>query len=383
MPTSLDQCSVHHLLDTGELGGGNLVALQTARLMKPHLGENHLWLDPGPAEAIAKADGLTLHNLGQAALRSAGKLSGRFLEWKLRRQLRRYTPGIAHVSSAFLYGLTNRALQGSGLLRLVHVQIEDTIPNWRWAFREPPEMVVTCAKFLVHGVREALPDRLRDQIPVIAISNGVDVDRFAPAPDKIAAKRHVNAPTDRPLLLMLANLAPHKGQRTAIETVSLLKNRGIDVECWLAGTERGGANSFTTELNQQIDQAGVRDRVKLLGHRSDAPELLRAADVFLLPSTNEGLPLSILEAQSARVPVLAAPTAGVPETIAHGVTGFLHPAEDATAYADTVAQLLSDTFLRERIVDTAMTQVRTESTWSVFAKRMLQSYQELAKTIPS
>ncbi len=378
MPRALSQCSVHHLLDTGELGGGNVVALTTARLLKPHLNESHLWTDPGPAEAVATADGLTLHHLGQTKLRAAGRIGGRFLEWRLGRRLRKFQPGIVHVSSAFLYGLTNRAAKGSGLRRIVHVQIEDTAPNWQWAFREPPDVIITCAHFLVAGVRDAV----RSRTPVICIPNAVDVDRFSPG-DKQEAKRKVNAPVDRPLLLMLANLAPHKGQLTAIDALARVRQRGINAECWLAGTERGGGTMFTDELKARIAALGLSDRVKLLGHRADTPDMLRAADVFLLPSTNEGLPLSILEAQAAGVPVLAAPTAGVPETITDGETGFLIAADDAAGYADKIALLLGASAARERITAAALAQVRRESTWAAFGERMRGVYEELATAIPS
>lgn len=382
MAIDLAKASVHHLLDTGELGGGNLVALMAAKLLMPAMGSNHLWLDPGPAEQLGRDYGLTLHPLKQAALRSAGRLKGRFLEWQLGGRLAKFRPGIVHVSSAFLYGLTSRAVKRSGLKRIVHVQIEDTLPNWQWAFREPPDAIVTCAKFLAIGVKAALPEHVRDRIPIIPVCNGVAMDRFTPGVGK-GSKQAVNAPTDRPLLLMLANLAPHKGQRTAIECVLLLKQQGIDVECWLAGTERGGQTEYTKLLTQMIAKYELTDRVKLLGHRTDAPELLRAADVFLLPSTNEGLPLSILEAQAANVPVLAAPTAGVPETITHGSTGYLIAADDAVGYAEHVALLLRDSAIRERITHTAAEQVKRESTWETFAKRLLTVYHDLAKTMAS
>ncbi|WP_020471100.1 glycosyltransferase family 4 protein [Zavarzinella formosa] len=382
MPRELNRCSIHHLLDTGELGGGNLVALATARLMKPLLAETHLWLDHGPAEAVGRADGLTLHHLGQAKLRSAGRFTGRYLEWKLGRQFRKFGPGILYSSSAFLHGLTGRAAKASGLPRLVHVQIEDTIPNWKWAFREPPDAIITCAKFLAAGVREALPVAVRDQIPIHSVSNAVDLDRFSPG-DRIAAKQKVNAPADRPLILMLANLAPHKGQRTAIQAMADLRNRGILAECWLAGTERGGQTEFTNELTRQIATLGLGDRVKLLGHRTDAPDLLQAADVFLLPSTNEGLPLSILEAQAVGVPVLAAPTAGVPETITDDVTGYLIPADDAKGYADKIALLLEQPAVRHRLTEAAMSQIRREYTWTVFGERLRTIYEDLAKTLPT
>jgi glycosyltransferase involved in cell wall biosynthesis len=188
----------------------------------------------------------------------------------------------------------------------------------------------------------------------------------------------VGAPPDGPLAVMLANLSPHKGQETAIRTAALLKARGIDVRFWLAGSERGGSTTYSTHLESLIRELGVADRVTLLGQRTDSPDLLRAADFFLLPSTCEGLPISLLEAQASGVPVLAAPTAGVPEAVEHGATGLLIPADDPAGYADHIARLLADRERSQRMTDAALRKVRTEYNWTTFCRRILALYQDVS-----
>jgi glycosyltransferase involved in cell wall biosynthesis len=176
---------------------------------------------------------------------------------------------------------------------------------------------------------------------------------------------------------MLANLAPHKGQETTIRAVAALKRRGVDVTCWLAGVERR-ADGYAERLLDLIAALGVRDRVALLGQRGDAPDLLRAADVFLLPSTNEGLPLSILEAQATRVPVLAAPTAGVPEVVVDGETGYLIPAADAGGYAERIACLLADPETAQRIADNGYRLVCQRYDWESFCRSVETLYEMVA-----
>lgn len=380
MQRKLSECSIHHILDTGELGGGNLIALDTARLMRANFRESYVWSDHGPAETVAQSNGHTSKFFPQAKLRKAGKIQSRIIEWGIRRRLKSLSPGIAHLSSTFVHGLAARAFENSGLIRVAHVQIEDTIPNWRWALRYPPHAIITCAKFLVQGVRESLPDNKRNSVPIHVVPNATDPNRFLPG-DKREAKLKLGFPPDRPLILMLANLAPHKGQHIAIEAMAKLKKRGIIAECRLAGTERGQETKHTKFLQQQIESEGLGANVQLLGHRTDAPDLLRAADIFLLPSTNEGLPISILEAQAAGVPVLAAPTAGVPEAIEHDVSGFLISATDAESYADKMALLLSNTDLARRIGNAGMERVQREYSWEVYSKRMLAVFEELATQI--
>jgi glycosyltransferase involved in cell wall biosynthesis len=176
---------------------------------------------------------------------------------------------------------------------------------------------------------------------------------------------------------MLANLAPHKGQETAIRAVAALKQQGVVVHCWLAGIERGDKGVFTARLQALIRESGVGDQVRLLGQRSDAPDLLRAADLLLLPSTCEGLPLAVLEAQATKVPVLAAPTAGIPEVIKDGQTGFLIAAEDAPTYARRIAQLIANPDLYQSIAERAYAQACQEYTWKAFCTRMVNLYDEV------
>jgi glycosyltransferase involved in cell wall biosynthesis len=296
--------------------------------------------------------------------------------WRVWRGLSRGAPGLAHVHSPGAYGALRRGLGFSGLRRVAHVQIEEDPALLRWAFRSPPDLIITCARFLVDQVRRALPECRREGQRIAAVPNAVDTVKFAPG-DKAEAKRKVRAPAGVPLALMLANLAPHKGQETAIRAAAALKARGVETHFWLAGTERGGAGSYTAHLHALAREAGVADRVRLLGQRGDAPDLLRAADFFLLPSTCEGLPLSVLEAQATRVPVLAAPTAGGPEVVCDGTTGFLIPADDAEGYARRVEQLLANPALSDRVAGAAFLHTTREYSWSAYCRRVVELYDEV------
>jgi glycosyltransferase involved in cell wall biosynthesis len=234
----------------------------------------------------------------------------------------------------------------------------------------------------VDQVRRALPAAHQERQKIVAVPNAVDTRRFWPG-DKEDAKARVGAPANVPLVLMLANLAPHKGQETAIRAMALLKQRGLQLACWLAGIERGGVKSYTERLRWFIEEMGVSDRVHLLGARNDAPDLLRAADFLLLPSTCEGLPLSILEAQATKVPVLANPTAGIPEVLSHGKTGFLIPAEDAEGYATCISNLLKSAQLYYSVADNAYRQTTQEHNWTTLCRRVWDLYQEVVNWRPN
>jgi glycosyltransferase involved in cell wall biosynthesis len=259
---------------------------------------------------------------------------------------------------------------------VAHVQIDEAIANLRWAFRLPPDLIITCARYLVDSVRRALPRSLQESQWIETVPNAVDTRRFHPG-DKAGAKQRVGAALSRPLALVVANLAPHKGQETAIRAVATLKQAGVPLECWLAGVERGGGTAYTDRLRTLIAELRVQDCVRLLGQRDDIDLLLRAADFFLLPSQHEGLPLSILEAQATRVPVLAAPTAGVPEIVSDGETGFLISARDADGYADRIRRLLTNPELADQVAERAFVRATRDFTWASHGERIIELYGEL------
>lgn len=100
-------------------------------------------------------------------------------------------------------------------------------------------------------------------------------------------------------------------------------------------------------------ELGVWGRVPFLGYRKDIAALLRAGDFFLLPSTSEDFPLTILEAQESGAIAIAAPTAGIPEVI-HGRTGYLVKPDHPYGYADRMEMLLQ----REDVAETIRRSAR-------------------------
>ena len=116
------------------------------------------------------------------------------------------------------------------------------------------------------------------------------------------------------------------------------------------GPELGTVYRVSREL-------GVSDRIDAVGAQEAIIPLLSAADVFLLPSSQESFGLAALEAMACEVPVVASRVGGLPEVIEHGVSGFLHTPDDIDAMAYSAVSVLTDATLHERVATAARDRV--------------------------
>jgi len=107
---------------------------------------------------------------------------------------------------------------------------------------------------------------------------------------------------------------------------------------------------------------------------------MRAADVFLLPSTHEGLPISILEAQATRTAVVASPEPGIREIIEPERTGFLVAPDNPLGYADRIETLLAKPDLYAHLTARAFDRVVQRYNWKAFADRLVHVYLHMASS---
>ncbi|MGD9537687.1 MAG: glycosyltransferase family 4 protein [Alphaproteobacteria bacterium] len=174
-----------------------------------------------------------------------------------------------------------------------------------------------------------------------AIGNGVDVGRFHPARDaaeRAAVRAGIGTPDDRVVILTVGRLVAEKGYPELFEAM-----RGLDAELWVAGERL--ASDHARSVAPPEDLANLR----LLGHRKDVPDLLRGADIFVLPSHREGMPRSIIEAMMTGLPVVATDIRGSREEVVAGETGLLVPVDDPAALRKALAALIADQSLRARL----------------------------------
>lgn len=179
-----------------------------------------------------------------------------------------------------------------------------------------------------------------------AIGNGVDPSRFEP--DETGAVRRrirddMGETEDRPVIMTVGRLVAEKGYPELIDAM-----RSVDASLWIVGSrlDSDHANAIDAVIEQAETVPVLRRRVRFLGYRADVPDLLRAADIFTLPSHREGMPRSIIEAMMVGLPVVGTDIRGTREEVLPGETGLIVPVKDSAALADALNRLVRDATLR-------------------------------------
>jgi glycosyltransferase involved in cell wall biosynthesis len=191
----------------------------------------------------------------------------------------------------------------------------------------------TEAELVAHGF---VADR------IVRIPNGVDSNRFAPAPDPERAR--VQAGLDRETVLFLGRLDGQKGLDTALAAWTRVTARRPTARLAIAGD-----GPLRPALEARAGELGVGETVRFLGLRPDSERLLQASQVFVLPSRSEGMSNSLLEAMATGVGCVATRVGGNSELLEHGVSGLLIPPGDAVALAEAVLAILEDAALEKRL----------------------------------
>jgi glycosyltransferase involved in cell wall biosynthesis len=171
---------------------------------------------------------------------------------------------------------------------------------------------------------------------IAVVINGVPRPDAGRMPSR-SLRDELSIPADDPLLVSVGNLYPVKGHRHLIEALACLADRHPSVHLAIAG--RG---DLAEPLLAAARSHGMSGRVHLLGLRPDVGAILAAADVFVLPSMSEGLPLALLEAMFAGCPIVASDVGEVAATLDEGRAGLLVPPGNPSALGDALDRILTD-----------------------------------------
>ena len=337
--------TVCHVVHTLDFGGAEVLARQFALRHRSAQRSVFACLDgAGAMAAELRAAGVVVQPLERRAgvdLRCA---------WRLARFCRRQNVRLvhAHQYTPFLYTALARWMGWRGPI-LFHEHGRDWPDYRRWKRVWANRLLLRSADRIVAvgaGVRQALIDH--EGLPpgrIRVIYNGVDPARYDPArPQRAAVRTELGIGPEELAVFQVARLDRLKDHATALQTLDRLRERQPGLRLFLVGEgeERGN-------IQRQMTVLRLDDRVRLLGARGDVPRLLQAADLFLLTSITEGIPLTLLEAMASSLACVATCVGGVAEVIVPNETGLLAPSGDPENIACQLDRLSSDPALRKQM----------------------------------
>lgn len=210
-----------------------------------------------------------------------------------------------------------------------------------------------------------------DDNKIAVIPNGVYSSKFISK--KITLNKHEHIVQ----VLFLGNLVERKGVNDILSIVPIVINKFQNVNFLFAGSEEVSGDIL--KLKNECIRMGIERFVTFISdfNNDDKIRLLHEADIYLLPSYAEGLPISLLEAMAAGLPVISTHVGGIPEVVEDEVNGFLIAPGDCIGLANRIIELVKNSELREIISQNNKEKVRTKYDWKIVANNIFNVYDEL------
>jgi phosphatidylinositol alpha-1,6-mannosyltransferase len=237
---------------------------------------------------------------------------------------------------------------------------------------ERARVVVCNSHFTETLVRQIAP------VARTAVLNpAIDADRFRTPMPISEARRHLDLPPDKRIILTVARLDPIKGHETVLRAIAELSEEQRSELLYVII----GKGEMQTYLSSLARELSLETHVRFAGFVSDAdlPTWYRAADLFVLPSIldperrgMEGFGMALTEAQAAGLPVIGTRSGGIPDAVHEGEGGWLIAERDHVALADHLRQLVSAPEIFAEQGSLGAERVRREMTWSGYAQRLME-----------
>jgi glycosyltransferase involved in cell wall biosynthesis len=207
---------------------------------------------------------------------------------------------------------------------------------------------------------------------VSVIPNGLQLDHVPSSMDRAAKRRALGIPEGCPVIGTVTRLEPQKANDVFLQAVAGVTRHMPDLVTLIAGDGPQRA-----DLEGMAASLGLTERVRFLGWRTDAVELLGILDIFCMSSRWEGCPMVLLEAMAMRCPIVATDIGGVREIVINEETGLLVALDDPEALANAVLHLLGDDAKRERFGEAGRRRVKERFS----AEGMLDAYGRLYRNL--
>ena len=240
----------------------------------------------------------------------------------------------------------------------------------RWKYNHPNIKRIIGVS---NKITEIMQRHVRDKQKCITIYSGIDLNKFSSRPDQNILRNEYQIPRGTMVIGNTAALAGHKDYFTFIDTVEILALRKLRIHAFIIGE-----GPLEAELKDYVLRKGLQYVITFTGFRKNITEILQCLDIFLMPSKEEGLGTSILDAFLAGVPVVATAAGGIPEMVHHEVTGLLAPVGDSKQLAGHIQRLIQEPDFTRQLIARAHHLVEKFSKQNTARETLIQYKQILS-----
>jgi glycosyltransferase involved in cell wall biosynthesis len=216
-----------------------------------------------------------------------------------------------------------------------------------WLMRGTDAVIASAESVKDHYVTQVAADPNKVEV----IYNAVDWAQLQSTMTRDEFRKSIGAPIEAPVAGIIARLTEQKAHRVLFESMARPELPALHLIVV-------GDGELRDELKSRAESLGISGRVHFLGARRDLGNILGSIDIFTMPSYWEGLPLSMVLAMGAGLPVVASRVAGIPEVVKDRVSGLLVDAGDSGQLARALAALVEDPAARQRLGEGARAFVR-------------------------
>lgn len=316
-----------------------------------------------------------------------GTLSAFFMVRPLKAILREHLKGsnraVLQVNMATPFGVAGLVIQRQlGIPLVICLRGSDvhTYPHSNPITYQATRQVIARANQVT-----AVSDNLRSEAEKIAgrandihvVYTGCDPEKFKfDEAKRRAIRSQLGIEPSECLLVFVGHLKREKGLNELVEAYEHASRIIEGMHLVIIGS--GKINEITSLSNVVENQPELASRIHLVGSRphQEIPAWLAASDIMVLPSWNEGLPNSLIEAMSCGRPVIASKVGGIPEAVQDGYTGLLHPKGDVEAIVGAILELAADPNRRMEMGIAGRETARQRFSWSANASTMIKIYQD-------
>jgi glycosyltransferase involved in cell wall biosynthesis len=232
---------------------------------------------------------------------------------------------------------------------------------------------------LSQEIAEAMIANGADADKITVIPNGVDCTKFQPI-DRDEARRGLNLPTDRPVVLSVGYRLERKGFHLLVDAIPGIRERFPNVLVVIVGGQARWSQDYTSVIEERIRANNVADSIYLAGPRppEELSKWYSAADQFVLLSSREGSPNVLMEALACGLPSVATPVGGIPDVLSDPRLGILLPERSAQAAAVGISEALAREWDRKEI-----RRVMQKRNWQRTAEQVNDVFKRAASNFSS